>query len=239
MHKNNNKSTSVWTKKHDAFCLNHGFTPSAKLLWQWLVHKGEGQELEPDLQEEFNKWVLSERGKAYDPKTLKSAIKQLDDCAIINVLRKFSWKIYKIFLRPLDWLAPKKKSRKSESISNKHPSNYTEAEDGVNNNNNTSFTCEEVEEMEQVLTACEEAGIAFNPQKSPEILDYTIEEVNLAIKCFIAAGGNEVNRFGRRKIRNPQGWLIQCLRNAYWEQVNSWSFAGLIAALGIQKQVLS
>ncbi|MBW4477866.1 MAG: hypothetical protein KME54_13595 [Tolypothrix brevis GSE-NOS-MK-07-07A] len=53
MPKTNNKSSGQWTDKYDAYCLEHGLTPSAKLLWQWLVYQGENQELEPELKEEF------------------------------------------------------------------------------------------------------------------------------------------------------------------------------------------
>lgn len=123
-----------WTSKHDEFCLIHAFTPSAKLLWQWLVYGGENKELEPDLQEEFNEWVGKKRGKPFDPKTIKTALKQLDDCGLINIVRKFSWKVYRLFLRPLDWLTPRKKPRYSERFSNLDPSNGISAEEEVNNN---------------------------------------------------------------------------------------------------------
>lgn len=235
MHENK-KVTSTWTLKHDAYSLAHSLTPSAKLLWQWLVKEGEGLEIETDLQTEFNNWVYKQRGKPYDPKTLKSAIAQLGNCAVINVVRKYSWKIYKIFLRPLDWINPKKNIRSSEQNSTLRTSKPDEAKDGLNNNNNTYISDEQIQNAEEVLTVCETNGIVFNPIKSPEILDYTIEEVNLAIECFIAAGGHEVNRFGRRKIRNPQGWLLECLRNAYWEKVEGWSFYNLLAAFGMSDE---
>jgi hypothetical protein len=85
-----------WSLKHDECSLENHLTPSAKLLWHWLVDnskKGVGfGELEPDLQKEFNNWVAKHRGKPFDPKTIKSAIKQLISCSLITVLRKFSCK---------------------------------------------------------------------------------------------------------------------------------------------------
>lgn len=233
MHKNRTSSNNLWTIKHDAYCLTNSLTPSAKLLWQYLVYQGEEQELELDIEDEFNHWVVGKRGKPFDPKTLKTAFKQLGDCAIINVLRKFSWKAYKFFLRPLDWLTPKKKIQNPESIPDLHSSKDWIAEVEVSNNNNNYLSDEDIDEMEKVLDVCEKNGIVFNPVKSPEILDYTLEDVNLAIECFIAAGGHEVNRFGRRKIRNPHGWLLKCLRHAYWEKAESWSFSSLLMAFGM------
>lgn len=244
MHAISNKSSSTkassrattWTLSHDAYCLTYSLTPSAKLLWQWFVKMGEGLELEADLQLEFNNWVTKKRGKPYDPKTLKSAIAQLNDNSIIKIVRRYSWKIYKLFLRPLDWLTPKKKSQDQGEISAFHGSNRTTAESEVNNNNNIVIDDEIIEEAEKVLTVCEENGIVFNPVKSPEILDYSLENVNMAIECFIAAGGHEVDRFGRRKIRNPQGWLLKCLRYGYWEKTDSWSFYSLLSAFGMSDE---
>jgi 5'-3' exonuclease len=38
-----------WTEKHDQFCLENKLTPTAKLLWQWLVHNYKSEEeVEPE-----------------------------------------------------------------------------------------------------------------------------------------------------------------------------------------------
>jgi hypothetical protein len=47
-----------WTQKHDQFCLENKLTPTAKLLWQWLVHNYKTEEvIEPELELEFNAWI--------------------------------------------------------------------------------------------------------------------------------------------------------------------------------------
>ena len=190
---------------HDAHCLEHKLTGSAKLLWQWLVYKGEGQELEPDLKEDFNNWVGKKRGKPYDPKTLKTAIKQLIDCAVINLLHRFSWKEYKIFLRPLEWLAPKKKSRNPEQISNLYPSNPEPSEDLVKQQQLSSSNHD----------LLQNEGFQFNTVE-PEVLNRPENEVKLSVVMFKLRGGFE-------KIPNPEGWLRTCLRMRLWEEPRNYN----------------
>ena len=205
MQKANNKSSSLWTDKHDAHCLEHKITASAKLLWQWLVYKGEGQELEPDLKEDFNKWVGKKRGKPFDPKTLKTAIKQLADCAVINILHRFSWKEYKIFLRPLEWLVPKKKSRNPEQISNLYPSNPE--------------LSEELDKQQQLTSSnhdlLQSEGFQFNTVE-PEVLNRPENEIKLSVVMFKLRGGS-------KKIPNPEGWLRTCLRMRLWEEPRNYN----------------
>jgi hypothetical protein len=271
MPKTNNKSSGQWTDKYDAYCLEHGLTPSAKLLWQWLVYQGENQELEPELKEEFNQWVGKKRGKPYDPKTLKTAIKQLSDCAVINILREFSWKVYRIFLRPLEWLTPKKKSRNPAQISNLDPSNSTSVEKGDDYNNTIiipplsdaeekelrrrigiiklceeygykdyqklisscyslkeikaglgRFSEEEYEELERqhsILHLCAEYGVYFNPKhkNTHELFLYTEEDVKCALEYFVKKGGHELNSKGEPIIPSPNGYVISCLREGWWQ----------------------
>lgn len=53
------------------------------------------------------------------------------------------------------------------------------------------------------------AGIAFNPQLSRELMNYTLEQVKAAVNHY-----REVKRSkGERK--NPAGWLTECLRNQW------------------------
>jgi hypothetical protein len=88
--------------------------------------------------------------------------------------------------------------------------------------------------MESVLSECEKAGIVFDPKQSPEILEYAIEEVKSAIALFHSRGGHETDWRGKRKIKNPQGWLLACLRKRWYDQADQWTFTGLLAALGVE-----
>ena len=269
-----------WNKEYDEFVLQNNFTPSAKLLWQWLGYYGVNKELEPDLQKEFNSWVTKHRGKPFDPKTIKAAIKQLNDCNVLNIVRKYSWKLYRLFLKPLDWIKPKKKVRKSEQISKTHPSNGTSADEEVNNNNiihTPSFEdrelqrradiislCEkygykdypksiftysveqlktvldrwskeqyaELERQHSILHLCAEYGIYFNPshKNTQELFLNDLEDIKPALEYFVAKGGHETNPNGKPIIARPNGWLISCLRERWWEE-SSFGLAEFITAM--------
>jgi hypothetical protein len=224
---NKELENSQWTERHDAFCLENKITPAAKFLWQWLIRGGKvGEETEPDLSE-FNDWVQKHRGKGYSRPTLKTALAQLVECRVVQIIKKFTWAIARIITRPLDWLKPRKNFPNRPKTFNLPTPNDLTAEQGVDSSSNTSFSCEAVAE-------CENAGIPFDPEKSPEILEYTLESVKAAIALFKERGGHETDWRGRRKIRNPQGWLLKCLRLGWAEEVNSWSFASLLAALGVK-----
>jgi hypothetical protein len=221
-----------WTAKHDAFCLEEGLPPAAKLLWQWLLHHhDQDEEIEPDLKD-FNNWVKKHRGKPYCRQTLKDALAKLVDCRIIQVVKKFTWSIARIVTRPLDWLKPKKNLHKRNQNCAQQPSNDVSTKDEDYSSSNNLLSEEMIIEGEQILTECENVGIVFDPIQSPEILNYHLEDVKLAIAHFQKRGGHE-------KVKNPQGWLLKCLREYWYDQPDSWSFSDLLIALGNLKNGFS
>ncbi|WP_016951242.1 hypothetical protein [Anabaena sp. PCC 7108] len=215
-----------WTKAHDEFCLENSIPPAAKLLWQWLVSIGkQEEELEPELKKEFNLWVEKHRGKGFHVNTIKNALSRLVDCGVVQILKQWSWHEVRIITFPLDFFKVKKNSQNRHSIDKRQPSNDISTEKGECSSSNNSISEEDILEHEQVLTECEKVGIVFNPIQSPEILKYSLEDVKLAIALFFKRGGHE-------KIKNPQGWLLQCLRRCWYEQAQNWSFTDLLSALG-------
>ncbi|MFN6527374.1 hypothetical protein [Nostoc sp. ChiSLP03a] len=221
MPENSLKNSLPWTEAHEAFCYQHHIPPAAKILWQWLIRQGQiASEIEPDLSE-FNTWVAKSRGKPYAHNYLKKIFEILVSCRVVQVIKQYSWKITKLLVRPLSWLNPPKKPREKKlynhnSSYNSPPSNDTNAEPGVNSssNNITPTTAEfiELERQHEILTACAEYEIYFDPNKrtTRQLFEFAIEEVRLALKHFVKRGGNQA-------INNPQGWLINCLHNSYWE----------------------
>jgi hypothetical protein len=147
---------------------------------------------------------------------------------VVDLIKQFTWSIVRIATRPLDWLKPKKNLRKANKTYNSRASNQQNVDDDSCSSSNNSITEEELAEHEAVLTECENAGIPFNPIQSPEILEYTHEEVKAAIALFHQRGGH-------KKIKNPQGWLIGCLRRRWYEQTQTWSWVELLTALGLTK----
>ncbi|MEH1786382.1 MAG: hypothetical protein V7L23_12545, partial [Nostoc sp.] len=109
MTQNAPKKSLPWTEEHTAFCYKHHISPAAKSLWQWLMMQGYiGEEVEPDLSE-FNATVAKARGKGYSHNYLKKIFDQLVECRVIQVVKQYSWKIFKLLVRPLSWLKPPRK----------------------------------------------------------------------------------------------------------------------------------
>ncbi len=107
MTQNSTKNLNPWTDKHDLFCLENKITPSAQLLWRWLLREGKlGTELEPDLKE-FNEWVSKRRGKPYCRPQVKAAFNQLVECRVIVLVKTFTWHLVRIVTRTLADLFPK------------------------------------------------------------------------------------------------------------------------------------
>lgn len=200
-----------WTEAHDAYCLENKITPAAKLLWQWLIRQGIGDEQEPDLKE-FNQWVEKHRGKGYTRPTLKDALAQLVDCRVVQIVKQFTWRIVRIVTRPLDWLNPKKNLRHRHQNCDLHPSNPQSADDTPNSSSNSSI---DTASREEIIEVCAEAGIFYHPDKPAKVFSYSLDDVLLAIDVYKLRSAQE-------RIRNPQGWLIDCLEWRYWEDMMAW-----------------
>ncbi|MEH2422485.1 MAG: hypothetical protein V7K48_16685 [Nostoc sp.] len=213
------KNNLPWTEEHDAYCYQHHIPPAAKILWQWLMRQGQiASEIEPDLSE-FNTWVAKSRGRPYAHNYLKKIFEILVSCRVLQVIKRYCWKISKLLVRPLSWLNPPKKPReknfqKNNSSYKIDASNDSNAEQGVNSSSNsltpTTAEFEELEKQHDILTACAEYQIYFDPNKrtTRHLLEFDIEDVRNALKHFVKSGGHQV-------IRKPQGWLIGCLRECY------------------------
>ncbi|BAZ54188.1 hypothetical protein NIES4103_68730 (plasmid) [Nostoc sp. NIES-4103] len=206
MPEHSQKINLPWTEEHEAFCYQHHIPPAAKSLWQWLMRQGEiSTEIEPDLSA-FNAWVEKNRGKGYAHNYLKQIFNQLVSHRVIQVVKQYSWKIFKLLVRPLSWLKPPKKPREknlhnSNSSYNSHPSNDTSAVTGDIQQQQSN-----IHENQTLLT---EEGIYFDEQEK-EVLSRPKNEIKLAIIMFKLRGGFE-------KLFNPEGFIRRCLRERWWE----------------------
>ncbi|MEH2243391.1 hypothetical protein [Nostoc sp.] len=114
MTQNTFKNNLPWTEAHEAFCYQHHICPAAKSLWQWLMRQGQiASEIESDLSE-FNATVAKSRGKPYAHNYLKKIFEILVSCRVLQVIKRYSWKIHKLLVRPLSWLNPPKNQRKKK-----------------------------------------------------------------------------------------------------------------------------
>jgi hypothetical protein len=86
----------------------------------------------------------------------------------------------------------------------------------------SSRVYEELERQYDILKLCADYGIYYHPNKSgtQELFDYSIEEVEVALKHFIKVCREQGRNGGKTAIRNPQGWLIRCLAESWWQEPN-------------------
>jgi hypothetical protein len=206
------QNTLPWTEEHEAFCYQHHICPAAKSLWQWLMRHGViAEEVEPDLSE-FNATVAKARGKGYSHNYLKKIFDQLVEHRVIQVVKQYSWKIFKLLLRPLEWLKPPKKKREK----NLQNHNFSYTLDPSNDSSTVPGSIQQ-QHLNQDINKelLESKGIHYN-EKVTEVINYPTNEIRLALLVFDFRGGFD-------KVPNPEGFIRQCLRERWWEEPRNYS----------------
>ncbi|WP_414546078.1 hypothetical protein [Nostoc sp. CCY0012] len=212
MTENTLKINLAWSEEHDAFCYQHHICPAAKSLWQWLSRQGQiSAEIEPDLAE-FNAWVKKVRGKEYAHNYLKQIFNQLVENRVIQVVKQYSWKIFKLLVRPLEWLKPLRKKR--EKKLHNHNLSYT-----LDPSNDKSAVPSDIQQQHSNsdinLVTFADNGIHFDPDEK-EVLDRPTNEIKLAILMVNLRGGLE-------NLKNTEGWVRVCLRKRIWEHPTNYN----------------
>lgn len=207
MSKNSSKESFSWTEEHESYCYQHHIPPAAKSLWQWLMRQGEiASEVEPDLSE-FNAWVAKQRGKGYAHNYLKHIFQTLVDCRVIQVVKQYSWKIFRLLVRPMEWLKPPRKKREKNLQLNNSSFNL----DTSNNSSSVASNIQQQQfQIQENMALLAGEGIHFDESET-EVLDRPKNEIKLAIAMFKLRGGFE------RISENAEGWIRVCLRKRFWE----------------------
>ena len=187
-----------WTDKHHKFCVKNSLNGCVRNLYEFLVMtEGENQHIEVDLKHEFNHWIEKNRRQPYHRDTIKRAWNKLVELKLIIVHKRYSWCVYSCMMVSLDQLKPRKKSRKRNPPRGFAPSNPHSSE-------------KELEQQQHIFSnLLNSVGISLQPKYLKRLLIFDLEELNEAIKLFKI-------RSSSSPIFNPQGWIIECLRNKYW-----------------------
>ncbi len=206
MPENSLKNALPWTEEHEAFCYKHHICPAAKSLWQWLMRQGViAEEVEPDLSE-FNATVAKSRGKGYSHNYLKQIFDTLVEHRVIQVVKQYSWKIFKLLVRPLEWLKPPRKKREK----NLQNHNLSYKSDPSNDKSAVPRDIQQQHSNSDInLETLAEAGIHYDSSER-EVLERPTNEIKLGLLMFNLRGGLD-------KILNPEGFIRRCLRERWWE----------------------
>ncbi|MBW4547546.1 MAG: hypothetical protein KME25_24360 [Symplocastrum torsivum CPER-KK1] len=225
---------TIWTKKHTTFSVQNRLTPTARELWQWLLDEiPEGSSEIIDLRD-FNKWVKKTRGFPHDPKTVKSAAKQLRDAGVLIHPKSYTAYVWRWTLKSINLLLfpisrpTKKKSALAPQIPDLDPSN---PESPVDEAITTTTVLEdsETDDFTQKLDACKKAGIYYEPKDAKFLRSFSLQEVLKAILYFL---------FNRDGVRKPEGWFKVCLEDNWAAKEEErhqhrlqWSTQGLFDAI--------
>ncbi len=209
---------TIWTKKHTTFSVQNRLTPTARELWQWLLDEmPEGSNEIIDLRE-FNQWVEKTRGFPHDPKTVKSAAKQLRDAGVLIHTKSYTAYVWRSTMKSINLLLSpisrptKKKSVSQPQIPDLDPSNDESPEAGINSSSSNNLALP-AKDDDEILAECEAAGIPFVKAERPRVLGFPLHQVKIAIAYFLYRYPDEESR---KELRSFQGTLIFFLRKKCW-----------------------
>ena len=244
MPQNTSKKILNWTEKHLKYCLKYRIKNVAQTLWKWLLTLRRcSDKIEFTLQE-FQQYVKKQQGKPHALHWVKKQFEKLVFLRIIHIDKDFGHNTYRIQLRHPDATIPKKRCERNlhyhQLNCKKHPSTdchsdtdynssssphssdiTTSCTDDISSSNNDSnaeesniINVKERNRRLRIIQACAKFGILFNPKKSTteEIYKYPFEDITASLELF-------KQRNKRETITNPQGWLIDCLRNRFYEDI--------------------
>ncbi|MBE9202115.1 hypothetical protein IQ233_23930, partial [Nodularia sp. LEGE 06071] len=131
-----------------------------------------------------------------------------------------SWKVFKLIVRPLEWLKPRRK----EKLHNPN-STYKTPTPNPSKSVDDDIQQQHILSNQQLMS---ESGIHFDTEET-EVLNRPQFEIKAALLLFKLRGSTE-------KINNPEGWVRQCLRRRYWEQPRNYGaicqhFGGAVISL--------
>lgn len=220
MSHNSLNNTNFWTQKHQELCLKYGIKAAYQQFWYWLINYAKpGKVIEITLHE-FNAWVEKQTGESLSQRHLKNLIKRLLDFGLVKLLKKYNWHEFKLIIKPIEWLEPRKiqAEQKSENFTNSSTlaaqpqENTSENSQDVNQQQHISSpinTHVSEETKNEIKQLCLSADIHL-PDKC-EIYYYPKEKITIALGFLLL-------RNKRDTIPNRIGWLIDCLRWEYWEE---------------------
>ena len=204
----------MWNKKHDKFAYNQGLMPSSAFLLRWILRKAklnEICELEIDLKK-FNTWVGKERGKPYHRRTLDLAIAQLNDQTegMIVVLKRYTPWIFKILIRPLDFVLQNKHAKR-EKIDNRNDLNPMYSED-----HKKRLEQQQHQNISKIDSLFQKVNLNFTTDALGRIWRMAgkkIENVIKTIELLVYQNSTPSNK----PIERPHGFVIDCLKYRWYD----------------------
>ena len=138
---------------------------------------------------------------------LKKALEQLIQSKVIDLVKRYTWRVLKVITKPLAALKPKRKAQKEIDKKSEVLSGTFEKERGREEQKRKFGARKKRIEFNNSLLS--KAGIFFEDNVL-EVLDRPEPEIKISIALFEICGSSQ-------KISRPEGWIRTCLRERYWE----------------------
>ena len=207
----------TWTKKHDEFCLRQKLRPSARVLLFWILRRTKQyhqiSEIEIDLIV-FNSWVAKKRGTPYDPKTIREAINQRYERTngLVLISKDYTPWVKKLIVRPLS-LVTQKKPQKTGTIPQVNRSNPMYSDE--HKKTSIEQQQQDISRLDSLLT---KVGLKYDRNALCRIwrlADKTMANITQSVEFLLFRHSTQ-----REPIGNPNGLLITCLTEKWYEGFN-------------------
>lgn len=186
------------TQKDLNFVLKKKLPPIVIHLWEWLKEFGEGKDHEIDFRD-FNQRIIKKRGKPYSDRWIKTAIEMMANAGIIVLGRKYHWAIWDVFLVPHPWYKEREKQ------------NFQQWNFGSKGFGRKPQSTDDkvIQQQHKIQSLLGELNLSFSPKTIARLVKFGIRKIKAAIMMYR-------ERSKTSPINNPQGWIIDCVRNEYW-----------------------
>ena len=204
----------TWNKKNRQFALSCRLRPSSEKLAQWILDRVYRYSTTTKLFDlkQFNEQIASYRPKgAFDPKTIKEAIAQLDESTHgwIEIVGDHNWHLKTLLVRPVEDVIRKKSEARNLSARRL--------------GGNPEFSVREREKRDLLLQhniskldlLLQKVNLKYGVTSLKRIWKYAqqkFDEVERAIELMLYQ-----NSVSPESVKNPKGWLIGCLKGKWYE----------------------
>lgn len=195
----------TWNKRYDQYALSCGLRHSAERLQRWILWRSkQGQvcEIEIDLRV-FNKYIERDRGRAYDRKTIKEALRQLDEKTqgLILITKSYTWAIHKVIVRPLAMVL-----QQNSQIGDKSPKLPT-GNPMFSDDHKQRLMQQQQQSISKIDGLLKGVGLTYDP----DALNRIWRLANKSIAGVLSAIELMLYRHNSKPIGRPHGFIIDCL----------------------------
>jgi hypothetical protein len=202
----------TWNKKNDQFALSCGLRPSSSLMLRWALRRAklnEVSEIEIDLRV-FNAWIAKNRGTAFDRKTIREAIAQLDEKTqgLILISKSYTPWVKKIIVRPLAFVLQEKSSNEGEFPK------LTTGNPMFSNDHKQRLLEQQQQDIDTIESLFNKLGMKWSRDallKIWRMSGKSVDDVKTAIECMLHSNTTQTE-----PIRDAHRWFIRCMEIGWY-----------------------